>query len=93
MTSFLESLLKGGATTKKPHMPKRPADQKRAVWEGKIPNTPTGLTKKDLMLSKAGQVISIKKHFIGKRRYAQMVKEGTAAPKYKKKRLTKRSKK
>ena len=64
----------------------RCADEKRAVWQGRLEKTRTGLTKSGLMVSKYGQIISIKKHNIGKRRYAQMVKEGIAAPPYKKKR-------
>ena len=89
MTSFLESLLKGGAKTSRKSqttvMPKRAADQKRLVWNNIIPKTKSGLTKKDLAISKSGQIVSKAKQANGIKRMAAMRKEGTAAPPFKRK--------
>ena len=57
-------------------MPKRPADQKRAVWEGKIPKTASGLTRKDLAVSKStGKIVSKKKQQQGKKLMAAMMRD------------------
>lgn len=39
---------------------------KLQVWRGLASKTPGGLTKGDLMISKSGKVVSIKKHEMGK---------------------------
>ena len=89
MTSFLESLLKGGAKKSQKSqttaMPTRAADQKRLVWNGTLSKTRSGLTKKDLAVSKSGQIVSKAKQANGIKRMAAMRKEGTAAPPFKKK--------
>jgi hypothetical protein len=48
---------------------RRAADQKRAVFEGRLAKTDSGLTKADLVVSASGQIVSRKKHEIGKARW------------------------
>ncbi len=56
--------------------PKKVALEKRWVWQGRLDKTKSGLTKKNLMVSKSGQIVSKKKHAHGvkmyKRNYDQM---------------------
>jgi len=41
------------------------------VWHGQADKTRGGLTKKDLMISKRGKIISKKKHQMGLQRYKE----------------------
>ena len=87
MTDFLSSLLKGGSRKRKSarshrsivRQPKRAADQKRFVWQGKLHHTKSGLTKSDLTVSKSGQIVSKLKSAHGKRMMAALRREGLAA--------------
>lgn len=60
------------------------ADQKRAVWEGKIKKTDSGLVKADLAVSKSGQIVSRKKQEQGKKQMAMLKARGLAAEPFKK---------
>jgi hypothetical protein len=60
------------------------ADQKRAVWEGKLKKTDSGLTKDDLAESKSGQIVSKKKQMQGRKQMAALKARGLAAPPFKK---------
>lgn len=62
------------------HKSRHAAIQKRKVWIGELDKTDSNLTKKDLCLSSDGKrVVSKKRHELGLKRQAQMVKEGTWA--------------
>ncbi|CAL8460988.1 g910 [Coccomyxa elongata] len=62
------------------HKSRHAAIQKRKVWNGEIEKTDSGLRKSDLTLSSDGKrVVSKARHILGKKRQAQMVKDGTWA--------------
>lgn len=79
--SFLQSLLSGGARkSRKASQKHRAATYKRWVWEGKLSKTPGGLKKSDLMVRPAdGQIISRKKHALGKSQLRKLKAAGLAA--------------
>ena len=52
---------------------------KAQVWHGTAKHTPGGLTKKDLMKTKAGRIVSKKKHALGKKALKRLVKAGYKA--------------
>jgi len=54
---------------------------KAMVWHGSAKHTPGGLTKKDLMKTKKGRIVSRKKHAIGVRRIKTLRKLGFKAKK------------
>jgi len=54
---------------------------KAQVWHGTAKKTPGGLTRKDLMKTKKGRIVSRKKHAIGLRRIKALRKEGFKAKK------------
>jgi hypothetical protein len=56
------------------------ADQKRAVWEGKVAKTDSGLTKKDLAVSASGKIVSRKKQEQGKKQMAKLKAAGLWTP-------------
>ena len=63
-------------------MRKRPAlGSKAQVWHGTAAHTSGGLTKKDLMKTKRGRIVSKKKHSIGMRRIKTLRKLGFKAKK------------
>jgi len=49
---------------------------KAQVWHGTAKHTPGGLTRKDLMKTKKGRIVSRKKHTIGLRRIKALHKQG-----------------
>ena len=49
---------------------------KAQVWHGTAKHTPGGLTRKDLMKTKKGRIVSRKKHAIGLRRIKSLHKSG-----------------
>ena len=49
---------------------------KAMVWHGTAKHTPGGLTKKDLMKTKKGRIVSRRKHAIGMRRIKTLRKLG-----------------
>ena len=49
---------------------------KAMVWHGTAKHTPGGLTKKDLMKTKKGRIVSRRKHAIGMRRIMTLRKLG-----------------
>ena len=51
------------------------------VWHGTAKHTPGGLTKKDLMKTKAGRIVSKKKHAAGKKAIKRLRKLGFVAKK------------
>lgn len=55
------------------------AREKRAVFEGRLQRTKTGLTKNQLMRNKHGKIISKAKHAAGKRLQARGKAEGWLA--------------
>ena len=55
------------------------AREKRDVWSGRLSRTRSGLTKSDLMLNKAGKVVSKRQHAAGKRLYQRGKAEGWLA--------------
>ncbi len=59
--------------------PKRVADEKRWVWEGRLLKTKSGLTKSQLMVSKSGQIVSKKKHALGVKIFKKNKKAGLMA--------------
>jgi hypothetical protein len=61
-------------------MGRHAALQKRAVWEGRIPKTDSGLTKSQLTVSKSGQIVSKLKQAHGKKMMADLKKRGLWAP-------------
>jgi hypothetical protein len=52
---------------------------KAQVWHGTARHTSGGLTKKDLMKTKNGRIVSKKKHALGKKALKQLVKAGYKA--------------
>ena len=54
---------------------------KAQVWHGTAKHTPGGLTRKDLMKTKKGRIVSKKKHTIGLRRIRSLRKLGFKAKK------------
>jgi hypothetical protein len=54
---------------------------KAQVWHGTAKHTPGGLTRKDLMKTKKGRIVSKKKHTIGLRRIKSLRKLGFKAKK------------
>lgn len=54
---------------------------KAQVWHGTATKTPGGLTRKDLMKTKKGRIVSKKKHAIGLRRIKTLRKLGFKAKK------------
>ncbi len=51
------------------------------VWHGTAKHTPGGLTKKDLMKTKNGRIVSKKKHAAGLKALARLRKAGYVAKK------------
>ncbi|NBR60471.1 MAG: hypothetical protein EBT86_02265 [Actinobacteria bacterium] len=49
---------------------------KAQVWHGTAKHTSGGLTKKDLMKTKSGRIVSRKKHAAGKKAIARLYKLG-----------------
>ena len=61
---------------------KMPASGSKAqVWHGTARHTPGGLTRKDLMKTKRGRIVSRRKHAIGLRRIKSLRKLGFKAKK------------
>ena len=54
---------------------------KAQVWHGTAKKTPGGLTRKDLMKTKRGRIVSKRKHAIGLRRIKTLRKLGFKAKK------------
>ncbi len=54
---------------------------KSQVWHGTAKHTSGGLTKKDLMKTKKGRIVSKRKHAAGKKALAQLKKAGYVAKK------------
>ena len=60
------------ALTRKVHS----VGSKAQVWHGSANHTSGGLTRKDLMKTKKGRIVSRKKHTIGLRRIKTLHKQG-----------------
>jgi hypothetical protein len=61
---------------------KMPASGSKAqVWHGTARHTPGGLTRKDLMKTKKGRIVSRRKHAIGLRRIKSLRRLGFKAKK------------
>ena len=72
--------MKGGRRTRKASkMPMR--GSKAQVWHGTAHHTTGGLTKKDLMMTQNGRIVSRKKHALGKKALRRLVKAGYKAKK------------
>jgi hypothetical protein len=54
---------------------------KAQVWHGKAKHTSGGLTRKDLMKTKKGRIVSRKKHAAGKKALKRLTKAGYKAKK------------
>jgi hypothetical protein len=54
---------------------------KSQVWHGTAKHTSGGLTKKDLMKTRKGRIVSKKKHAAGKKALSQLKKAGYVAKK------------
>lgn len=54
---------------------------KAQVWHGTAKKTPGGLTKKDLMKTKKGRIVSKRKHAIGQKRIKTLRRMGFVAKK------------
>ena len=54
---------------------------KAQVWHGSAKHTSGGLTKKDLMKTRKGRIVSKRKHAAGKKALAQLKKKGYVAKK------------
>ena len=54
---------------------------KAQVWHGSAKHTSGGLTKKDLMKTRTGRIVSKRKHAAGKKALAQLKKKGYVAKK------------
>ena len=54
---------------------------KASVYHGKAKHTSGGLTRKDLMKTKNGRIVSRKKHALGKKALKNLVKAGYKAKK------------
>jgi hypothetical protein len=73
-------LMKGGRKTRKAN--KMPAvGTKAMVFHGTAKHTSGGLTKKDLMKTKKGRIVSRKKHALGKKSLKNLIKAGFKAKK------------
>jgi hypothetical protein len=59
----------------------RSSGSKAQVWHGTAKHTPGGLTRKDLMKTKKGRIVSRRKHAIGLRRIKTLRKLGFKAKK------------
>ena len=69
-----KTMMNGGA--------KMPAvGSKAAVYHGSAKHTSGGLTKKDLMKTKHGRIVSRKKHALGKKALKNLVRAGFKAKK------------
>ena len=79
MASFLDSLLRGGKRNSSLPVG-HAARQKRLVYEGRLSKTSGGLTKKDLIKNKRGQIVSKWKSEISKERMSKLKKQGKWAP-------------
>lgn len=73
--------LTGGArgTRKAAKMPA--VGTKAQVWHGSAMHTSGGLTRKDLMKTKKGRIVSKKKHALGKKSLKNLIKAGYKAKK------------
>lgn len=60
------------AATRKVHS----VGSKAQVWHGSAKHTSGGLTRKDLMKTKKGRIVSRRKHTIGLRRIKTLHKQG-----------------
>ena len=65
---------------------------KAAVWHGSAKHTSGGLTRKDLMKTKRGRIVSRKKHAAGQKAIKKLRKLGYVAKKGQFKLFTKKSK-
>ena len=65
---------------------------KAAVWHGSAKHTSGGLTRKDLMKTKRGRIVSKKKHAAGQKAIKKLRKLGYVAKKGQFKLFTKKSK-
>ena len=73
-------VMKGGKGTRKAN--KMPAvGTKAMVFHGTAKHTSGGLTKKDLMKTKKGRIVSRKKHALGKKSLKNLIKAGFKAKK------------
>ena len=54
---------------------------KAMVWHGSAKHTSGGLTRKDLMKTKKGRIVSRRKHALGKKSLKNLVKAGYKAKK------------
>lgn len=70
------AVMMGGAKKKVPAV-----GTKAQVYHGTAKHTSGGLTKKDLMKTKKGRIVSRKKHAAGKKALKQLVKAGFKAKK------------
>ena len=72
----------GGGTRKASRGGKSPAvGTKAQVYHGTAKHTSGGLTRKDLMKTKKGRIVSRKKHAAGKKALKRLVKAGFKAKK------------
>ena len=58
------------------------AREKRAVWNGEISHTKSGLTKSKLMKNKRGQIVSKAKHAAGQAQYRYLKREGLLSSRF-----------
>jgi len=73
-------MMKGGRNTRKAN--KMPAvGTKAMVFHGTAKHTSGGLTKKDLMKTRKGRIVSRKKHALGKKSLKNLIKAGFKAKK------------
>jgi len=73
-------VMKGGRKTRKAN--KMPAvGTKAMVFHGTAKHTSGGLTKKDLMKTRKGRIVSRKKHALGKKSLKNLIKAGFKAKK------------
>jgi|UniRef100_A0A6C0KMU5 hypothetical protein len=74
------TVMKGGRNTRKAK--KTPAvGTKAQVFHGTAKHTSGGLTKKDLMKTRKGRIVSRKKHALGKKSLKNLIKAGYKAKK------------
>jgi hypothetical protein len=73
--------LKLGLGKKKQHGGAKTVGTKAQVWHGTAKKTSGGLTKKDLMKTKKGRIVSKKKHAAGKKALKRLAKAGYKAKK------------
>jgi hypothetical protein len=67
--------MRGGAKTRR-HSGKPAIGTKAQVWHGSAHHTSGGLTKKQLMMTKHGRIVSRRKHALGKKALRRLVKAG-----------------